>query len=103
MFVLNVDLWNENGAGEVNLVKHSTAPSSGTIPVSFGPGGQVPQQFMTGVPIQSASGSLSSPTGPSNVPYNPYPGPPNVNPYSQPIENQAPYHFQPPVRKPRGM
>lgn len=37
MYVLNVDLWNEQGDREVNLVRHSaTSPSiSATIPVSY--------------------------------------------------------------------
>lgn len=38
MFVLNVDLWNEDGSREVNLVRHSSGtPSiSSTTPASYG-------------------------------------------------------------------
>lgn len=33
MFVLNVDLWSEDGKSEVNLVRHSSAsPAIGTVP-----------------------------------------------------------------------
>lgn len=52
MFVLNVDLWNDDGSKEVNLVKHSpTSPAiSSTMPVSFtyvanAPGGVDPYNF----------------------------------------------------------
>lgn len=92
MYVLNVDLWSDNGGGEVNLVRHSAnAPAvSGTIPVSFGQMPPAPHQFIGG-----SSGPSSSPS--SSSPYNPYPGPPNVNPYAQPDNSTyMPGHYPPP-------
>ena len=94
MFVLNVDLWSCDGSREVNLVRHSaTSPSiSATTPVSYAQVQETSSAAFTSI----LPGSMPSPQfkyeggqGYQNAPgaYNPYPGPPQVNPYSQ---SQAP-------------
>lgn len=116
MYVLNVDLWSQDGQQEVNLVRHSaTSPSiSATTPVSYQqtadgsiayapplpgagqsnmyrePGrdqyGAYPQQSPTGYAAQSAGGG---------APYNPYNQPPTVNPYGQGQQQHSPPHAYP--------
>lgn len=108
MFVLNVDLWNEDGSKEVNLVRHATT-SSPTIGTSHqnsygnittvGQGydahdvnqGALAQQYSN--PQIKYEGQALSYPGPTNPPaqYNAYPGQSQIPPYSQPQFNQAPY------------
>ncbi|KUJ22888.1 uncharacterized protein LY89DRAFT_694098 [Mollisia scopiformis] len=85
MFVLNVDLWDEFGHREVNLVRHSgSSPGiSSTTPASYqdGPGvysNIAPQQQ----PFKLEPGQQGA--------YNPYPNQPQVNPYSN--GQPAPYN-----------
>lgn len=116
MYVLNVDLWSQDGQQEVNLVRHSaTSPSiSATTPVSYQqtadsngayapplpPAGQpnmyrepgrdqynaYPQQSPNAYGGQSANGG---------APYNPYNQPPSVNPYGQGQQQHSPPHAYP--------
>lgn len=91
MFVLNVDLWDDRGVREVNLVRHSgSSPGiSSTTPASYQDSGSysaiAPQQSFKIEPGQQGG-------------YNPYPQPPQVTPYSngQPPQysNAPPYHPQ---------
>lgn len=75
MYVLNVDLWSEDGVKEVNLVRHTSAtPSiSSTTPASF-------------AQIDEATPAFS-PFLPSNRDMPQYPGAPgyspSVTPYAQ--------------------
>ncbi|RDL40089.1 Uncharacterized protein BP5553_00068 [Venustampulla echinocandica] len=98
MFVLNVDLWSADGTREVNLVRHSqTSPSiSLTTPVSYAQvqdaGGAAYSNILPGqgaIPrdVKFEHGGGASYTT-SN--YNPYPGPPQVNPYTQSPPAQVP-------------
>jgi hypothetical protein len=100
MFVLNVDLWDERGSHEVNLVRHSAAsPSISAVGVTSysevvrGQAAYVsqiesmarresstPQFKFEGDAHALAYQGASQPA----APYNPYPGPPQVNPYQQP-------------------
>jgi len=98
MFVLNVDLWSEDGHREVNLVRHSaTSPSIGaTQPLSYselqsgqaayaddqGPPGQMVVQGKkcSSNEFESRADHDCYSGGPG---YNPFPGPPQVNPYTQ--------------------
>lgn len=82
MFVLNVDLWSEDGQREVNLVRHSnSAPAVGnTIPVSYAQLNSDDNYIAAhGAPPPGQQAYNGAP------PYNPYPqgGPPQVNPYAQ--------------------
>lgn len=96
MFVLNVDLWSAEGDRPVNLVRHSqTSPSiSATVPVSY-------TQLQGGATAYSnllPGQSQRDPTSPTfgNAPsyqgagFNPFPGPPQVSPYSQQQGGQQP-------------
>jgi hypothetical protein len=92
MYVLNVDLWSENGGGEVNLVRHSASTPAVTGNHTM-PAYQMPltqQQFIPSHGQGPISGLSSSPPGSSSTAYNPFPNQPHVNPYAQP-EIQAPY------------
>lgn len=89
MFVLNVDLWSADGDRPVNLVRHSqTSPSiSATVPVSYTQLQGGATAYSNLLPGQSQREPTSPPYG--NAPsyqgagFNPYPGPPQVNAYSQ--------------------
>ncbi|KAL2072863.1 hypothetical protein VTL71DRAFT_12206 [Oculimacula yallundae] len=79
MFLINADLWHENGKDELNMVRHAnTSPAiSNTVPVSYQEMG-LPPAFS---PILPQSGGFKSEPGqggaaPSS--YNPYPGGPQV-------------------------
>ncbi|KAE8444172.1 hypothetical protein EG329_000769 [Mollisiaceae sp. DMI_Dod_QoI] len=91
MFVLNVDLWDEKGLREVNLVRHSgSSPgiSSGT-PASYQ---EAPGVYSTIAPQQPFKVEPGQQGG-----YNPYPNQPQVNPYSNgqpPQYNSAPAYHQ---------
>jgi hypothetical protein len=89
MFVLNVDLWSADGQKEVNLVRHSaTSPSiSCTTPVSYQQ--QVETSSVAYSQILPTSGVMKFEGGQQPAPYNPFPGPPQVNPYAG---NQAPQY-----------
>lgn len=98
MFVLNVDLWSADGTREVNLVRHSqTSPSiSLTTPVSYAQvqdaGGAAYSNILPGqgalprdVKFEHGGGAAYAASN-----YNPYPGPPQVNPYTQSPPSQVP-------------
>ncbi|QSZ28619.1 hypothetical protein DSL72_003118 [Monilinia vaccinii-corymbosi] len=90
MFVLNVDLWSADGERPVNLVRHSqTSPSiSATVPVSYTQLQGGATAYSNLLPGQGQREPTSPPYG--NAPpyqgagFNPFPGPPQVSPYSQP-------------------
>jgi hypothetical protein len=104
MFVLNVDLWSQDGMKEVNLVRHSnTSPAiSSTLPTSYGQS-QGPSTTMYSSTLPNITRDPQYPyqlnqppsTPQSQAPYNPYPHPPHVNPYSQPNHPQSQYAQQP--------
>lgn len=109
MYVLNVDLWDENAAREVNLVRHSsTSPSiSATMPVSYAQVSDAysaPASYPNILPghaniIREGARDQNNPqikyegNGPSypGQTYNPYPGPPQVNPYAGPQSGGTSY------------
>jgi hypothetical protein len=95
MFVLNVDLWSQDGNREVNLVRHSaTSPSiSSTIPASFSEVSQGAAAYTSTLnairrepsnpQFKFEPGANQGPSYPGSA-YNPYPGPPQVTAYAQP-------------------
>lgn len=93
MFVLSVDLWSANGREEVNLVRHSSATPptlASSIASSYPPLGQT--QLAPGPFLRSEP----------EMPFNPYPGPPQVNSghLPQPATGQPYYqhdHYGPPL------
>jgi Velvet factor len=92
MFVLNVDLWSADGQREVNLVRHSaTSPSiSCTTPVSYAQIDSTSSVAYSQIlPTSGVAGVMKFEGGQQAAPYNPYPGPPQVNPYAG---NQAPQY-----------
>lgn len=98
MFVLNVDLWNEAGCDEVNLVHHSaTSPSiSATVPVSY----EQAQYINVTAGNPNSGFKAEDPRLPGqNAAYNPYPGPPQVMSYTghppQSYGGQQPYSQHP--------
>jgi hypothetical protein len=84
MFVLNVDLWDEFGQREVNLVRHSgSSPGiSSTTPASY--------QEAPGIYSHIAPQQQPFKLEPGQQNYNPYPNQPQVNPYSN--GQPAPYN-----------
>ncbi|TVY82635.1 Velvet complex subunit [Lachnellula suecica] len=101
MFVLNVDLWNNDGSKEVNLVRHSqSSPSiSLTTPVSYS---QVQHDanapnYSNILPGHGGPVKFEHGQGPSygTAAYNPYPGPPQVTPYAQQSSMPQSYAGQP--------
>ncbi len=99
MFVINVDLWSADGTREVNLVRHSaTSPSiSSTTPVSYQDIG--PSVYPSIMP-QSGVFKIESGPGSQGAPYNPFPDPPQVNPYSSqggPQSYYQPNNYAPPT------
>jgi hypothetical protein len=90
MYVLNVDLWNNDGTKEVNLVRHSqTSPSiSLTQPVSYAQVQQDATAYSNILPGHNPQVKFEHGQGPSYgaSAYNPYPGPPQVTPYAQPAQ-----------------
>lgn len=105
MFVLNVDLWSADGTREVNLVRHSaTSPSiSATIPVSYAQVHETstatfPSTLRSSNPGQQFKYEPGQPYPNTPAAYNPYPGPPQVNPYSQaqaPSQTYGGQQYQP--------
>ncbi|KAL8731791.1 MAG: hypothetical protein Q9166_003238 [cf. Caloplaca sp. 2 TL-2023] len=97
-FVLTVDLWNQEGTKEVNLVRHSqTSPSiSAATSASYPPPAMIHNPF--GLPTQYIAGAGYAPTPPQTQ-YMPnqqqlYPAPSpsyQQHPYQQP---QSLYHGQ---------
>jgi hypothetical protein len=85
MFVLNVDLWSADGNREVNLVRHSaTSPSiSATTPVSYSQIVEATTAAYSQILPSSGLFKVEPGQGQPGAPYNPYPGPPQVNPYAQ--------------------
>jgi len=88
MFVLNVDLWDDKGQRELNLVRNTgTSPSiSAGVTVSYA---QTEAAHLAYSSIMPQNSIMKFEQNPGQG-YNPYPAPPNVNPYSQP----APYPTQ---------
>jgi Velvet factor len=91
MFVLNVDLWSADGFREVNLVRHSaTSPSiSSTTPVSYAEVQAASSAAYSQILPSSGHFKVEPGQGHPGAPYNPYPGPPQVNPYAQPPGGQS--------------
>lgn len=83
MFVLNVDLWDEYGHREVNLVRHSgSSPGiSSTTPASYQEAPGIYSHIAPQQPFKLEAGQQ---------PFNTFPSPPHVNPYSS--GQPAPYN-----------
>lgn len=88
MFVLNVDLWDEKGVREVNLVRHSpSSPSiSATTAVSYGQISDATPAYSSILPVHSAQRDMHPY---QSATYSQYPSAaPIVNPYGQPPQSQ---------------
>ncbi|RDW68538.1 hypothetical protein BP5796_09195 [Coleophoma crateriformis] len=97
MYVLNVDLWDEHGQRELNLVRHSsTSPSIGaSIPASYPQEQSVPAPYSNILPQgppqhQTSPTSYGHPGG-----YGAYPGPPPVQQYQRTPSYPGPQYNNP--------
>lgn len=90
--VLTVDLWDDQGTREVNMVRHSpSAPSISTASsASYGPSGQ--QSYPVAYPSSSSSYAAAAPSPQQPHQQQPYPVHPQYTQQQHPQDQQHPYY-----------
>ncbi len=100
MFVLNVDLWDEKGQNEVNLVRHAAgSPSiSATAAATYAGADATHVSYNSIMPQPNV---IKFESGPAPA-YNQYPAPPGANTYAQSQQYAPQYNGHPGYPLPNG-